>query len=254
MSADDTPGLIEDEICDNANAAATSRLRDMQRRIESRGLDPTGKEEMYRFSEIICRDEGGRRYDVPVAFLGDGAGENKLMQNSVGSGRMGTPLQLDEEEAIRRLHCCIGDIVQPVIDCLWADSEKYASDVAAAGFLVNEPGSTSQNWHRDGLDGFIDCFVPLIDLTDEMGPTAIKPCTHTYTGSVDTASDVDILMPLMRKGEVLLFDYRTIHRGQGNRSESSRTLAYAVWKRLERGKADAGDIHNFPAALTLEYD
>ena len=125
---------------------------------------------------------------------------------------------------------------------------------------MNEPGSNSQNWHRDGPDeGFIDCFVPLIDLNESVGPTAIQPGTHRTTGSVGDNDDKEggnVLVPLLNKGDVLLFDYRTIHRGLGNVSESTtRTLAYAVYRRKEESSTnDVGDVHNFPAALTLEYD
>ena len=67
----DRDGLIKSEICDNANQSAFSRVEEMHHRIESRGLDPTGVDEPYRFAEIVCRDEGGKRYDVPVPWLGD---------------------------------------------------------------------------------------------------------------------------------------------------------------------------------------
>lgn len=262
ISKHDESGLIKKEICDNANTAAATRLNDMRRRIESRGLDPTGVDEPYRFSEIICRDDGGKRYDVPIAFLGESSsdeeGQEGLQSSSVGSGRIGTPLEPNEEEAIAELHKRIDEITKPVMNSLWSQSD-FQSSVAAAGFLMNEPGSKSQNWHRDGPEeGFIDCFVPLIDLNESLGPTAIKPGTHTdKSGKVgETNNNNDVLVPILNKGEVLLFDYRTIHRGQGNKSKSiTRTLAYAVYKRKELGSMDtSGDIHNFPAALTLEYD
>ena len=110
-----------------------------------------------------------------------------------------------------------------------------------------------KKWHRDGPDeGYIDCFVPLIDLTSDMGPTILKPKTHI--GSVEDEGRA--VVPLLGKGDVLLFDYRTLHRGQGNMSKSTRTLAYAVFKRKGGTSTgdSSGDIHNFPAALTLEYD
>jgi len=251
-------GLIAGEICDNANHAATSRMEDMHRRIESRGLDPSGVEEPYRFSEIVCRDEGGKRFDVPVAFLGgnDKAVTNRIARD-VGSGRIGTPLAPFQHDAIKELHNGIDEIAKPVVDALWQRHEELNSHVAASGFLINKPGSQSQNWHRDGPDeGFIDCFVPLIDLTQSVGPTAIIPGTHTSTCSVDAYKKDGDCVPILNKGELLLFDYRTIHRGQGNRSKSTtRTLAYTVYKRMESGSRDfSGDVHNFPAALTLEYD
>ncbi|KAL7467867.1 hypothetical protein ACHAXS_008093 [Conticribra weissflogii] len=215
----------------------------MHRRIESRGLDPSGEEEPYRFSEIICRDEGGKRFDVPVTFL--------------GGGRIGTPLEPYQHDAIKVLHLCMDDIAKPVVDALWHGQGKRSSYVVASGFLINEPGSQSQDWHRDGpREGFIDCFVPLIDLTPSLGPTAIVPETHKSSSSVDACNKNDDCVPILKKGELLLFDYRTVHRGQGNRSKSTtRTLAYAVYKRIESGFEDfSGDIHNFPSALTLEYD
>jgi hypothetical protein len=61
-------GLIKQEICDGANEAAFTRVKEMHRRIESRGLDPLGISEPYRFAEIVCRDDGGRRFDVPLPW------------------------------------------------------------------------------------------------------------------------------------------------------------------------------------------
>jgi ectoine hydroxylase-related dioxygenase (phytanoyl-CoA dioxygenase family) len=98
------------------------------------------------------------------------------------------------------------------------------------------PGSQSQHWLRDGPDeGYIDCFVPLIDLNEGIGPTAIQPNTHTSTSNAEEAAYGDnILVPLLKKGDALLFDYRTIHCGLGNSSLSTiRTLAYAVFRRKD---------------------
>ena len=130
--------------------------------------------------------------------------------------------------------------------------------------------------------------MPLIDLKEELGPTALRPGTHSSpdkdcvadpyyhndeTGGEQKSYSEEEVAPLLQKGEVLMFDYRTLHRGQGNRSSStSRTLAYVVYKqrkKVDAGETDqnltsgdafgsseyaSGDIHNFPAALTLEYD
>jgi hypothetical protein len=49
-----------------ANKAALTRVKGLHRRIESRGLNPSGIDEPYRFAEIVCRDDGGRRFDVPL--------------------------------------------------------------------------------------------------------------------------------------------------------------------------------------------
>lgn len=249
--------IVDHKICDDADHAAITRLEEMQKRIVSRGLDPTGADEPYRFSEVICRDEGGKRYDVPVDWLGK---DEEIIHNAMGSGRIGTPLEQSQQDAIAKLQEAIDQIVKPVVETLWSsqqqqDEQQKSSYVAAAGFLINRPGSQSQNWHRDGPDeGYIDCFVPLVDLDNSLGPTALQPGTHHKEDGGDGA----VVVPLLQKGEILLFDYRTLHRGQGNQSEAvTRTLAYAVYKRKDHGESSNnhnGDIHNYPAALTLEYD
>ena len=246
-------GLISTRTIDQANESATSRLQDMQSRILRRGVDPNGIEDgPYRFAEIVCRDEGGLRYDVPLPWLGhdveDGDGsESSNTDSQVGSGRIGAPLTNMETEGVTHLHQAMDEIVPHVLEALWSSSSSY---VAAAGFLINKPGSKPQNWHKDGPDaGFIDCFVPLIDLNEELGPTAFR--------LDDNDTDTTGLVPLLNKGNILLFDYRTMHRGQGNTSEdTTRTLAYTVYRRREIDgmKKMSGDVHNFPAALTLEYD
>ena len=256
-------GLISSQIIEKANKSASSRLQDMQARISNRGVDPNGIEDgPFRYAEIICRDEGGLRYDVPLPWLGGGdIGDDNTTSNQVGSGRIGAPLSSMESEGVKGLHEAMDEIVPHVLEALWSNDQDNIIDditnfndrssyVAASGYLINKPGSKSQNWHKDGPDaGFIDCFVPLIDLNEEFGPTAFL---------LGDKEDNE-LVPMLNKGNILLFDYRTIHRGQGNTSEdTTRTLAYAVYRRRERDgdgtKKESGDVHNFPAALTLEYD
>ena len=45
----------------------------------------------YRFREVVCRDEGGRRFDVPVPWM-------------PGGGEAGTPLSEGQAGAIERFH------------------------------------------------------------------------------------------------------------------------------------------------------
>lgn len=258
-------GLISTQTIEKANESASSRLDDMHNRISNRGVDPNGIEDgPYRFAEIICRDEGGLRYDVPLPWLGgdhddSSSGNNHRENQDVGSGRVGAPLTTMETEGVTELHVAMDEIVPHVLETLWStdkdnnlddfNNNDRSSYVAASGFLINKPGSESQNWHKDGPDpGFIDCFVPLIDLNKELGPTAFL-----------LGDEKNELVPMLTKGNILLFDYRTIHRGQGNTSEdTTRTLAYAVYRQREVDgdgpTKESGDVHNFPAALTLEYD
>ena len=295
--------LISTKTINEASISAQSRLQDMQSRITSRGIDCTGIiDGPYRFAEIICRDDGGLRYDVPLPWLGDDGKSSRNVeektqqqqqqqrQQVVGSDRIGAPLSNLEKDGVVDLHMAVDQIVPPVLEALWSrddddsnniddedvnsssNTRSSSSYVAAAGFLINEPGSKAQNWHKDGPDpGFINCFVPLVDLTEELGPTAFSLDKHDgkddNIGHENDENDnrKNVLVPMLNKGNILLFDYRTLHRGQGNTSNDdiTRTLAYAVYcRRRTRGKGsidddevkESGDVHNFPAALTLEYD
>lgn len=53
-------------------------------------------------------------------------------------------------------------------------SNNSASWLASCGFLVNDPGSSSQECLCDGPDEvFLNAFVPICDLQHELGPTSI---------------------------------------------------------------------------------
>jgi hypothetical protein len=39
-----------------------------------------------------------------LSFLGERGSDDEIIQSDVGSGRIGTPLEMHQEEAIRRLH------------------------------------------------------------------------------------------------------------------------------------------------------
>lgn len=293
-------------LCDAVNQAIANHLTVLHTKIRNRGIDPRGLEDgPYRFREVICRD-GSPRFDVPVPWSGR-AGSTCMSseanaangENEADGGRdMQTQTQhmlsdFVEDAAARRavqeFHREVDDIVRPVMDALCAnDGTNSNADVptggdriartcraSSAGFLVNQPGSTSQAWHRDGPEeGYINAFVPLVDLSESLGPTAILSGTHTRpdirllgdkdgdgsgAASGDGDGDGDCgdgvpspIVPLLQKGQILLFDYRTLHRGLGNTNVEgglARTLAYVVYTR-----GSITDVHNFPDALTLEYD
>jgi len=296
------------------NTAINDHLSNLHRKIERRGIDPSGVDDgPYRFREVVCRD-GSPRFDVPVPV-------SSSIENDSGGDEGEKELVLadfiDDShacEVIETFHKKMDGIIQPVIDALWeedrdgnnnnnnnndnsnsnknnttGDHNENGGRATSAGFLVNKPGSTSQQWHRDGpTNGYINAFVPLVDLEESLGPTTILPRTHAmpdhyvrtndskdgsgvvtldgHTGD-DTGNDdgdgvVQLLpiTPMLKKGQILLFDYRTLHRGLGNTNiegggggggggGNSRTLAYVVYTR-----GSITDVHNFPDALTLEYD
>ena len=72
----------------------------------------------------------------------------------------------------------------------------------------------------------INVFVPLVDLTMDKGPTEFIPGSHVDF-DVPNASRI----ATCKAGSAILFDYRTKHRGLGNRSNDDRPLLYLTYAR-----------------------
>jgi hypothetical protein len=295
-------GVLSDRLCDTVDQAVMTRMEDLHGRIRNRGMDPQGVDDgPYRFREIVSRDEGGNRFDIPTTWCGSSFGEFPNLVDAAASldNDNGAPeWSHDLTKPLAEFHANLHSVIHPILE-EWQDRVKITTEaqrgngdtnstssntvnnhlinVAASGFLVNRPGSQAQHLHRDGPDpGYIDVFVPLITIKDmSLGPTELVLGTHT-TNTIDNKallpdnySTSTTVVPLLNKGDILLFDYRLLHRGLGNTSKNDivRTLAYVVYSKQQQPHSSEGsssnsnpnpagqqDIHNFPAALTLEFD
>jgi len=102
--------------------------------------------------------------------------------------------------------------------------------------LISTPGSPTQSWHADGghtsLTTHHPChvfnvFIPLVDVPLSMGPTELRPGTHVYTRDLARMMLLakakkrlrEAVVPELRRGDALLFDYRILHRGRANLSD-----------------------------------
>ena len=88
----------------------------------------------------------------------------------------------------------------------------------------------------------INVFIPLINITNhDLGPTEVVPRSHTqsrflYSDNADTRSQAKpmgptTVTPLMNVGDVLMFDFRTLHRGLANTALRNRpmlVLAFSI--------------------------
>lgn len=101
-------------------------------------------------------------------------------------------------------------------------------------FVVSTPGATTQGWHADGghvsLEEHKPChcfnvFIPLCDMPSlEWGPTELRPGSHYYTRNLAPMLLAarcrkelrPTVAPLLNQGDVLIFDYRILHRGLAN--------------------------------------
>ena len=235
---------ISDRILESCRSVASARLSDLLARVGRRGVDLWQRDdsgvaadglgvdaaagaEPFRYLELVHR-EGTGRYDMPLPWCVDGqAGD--------------VSLSAAEETAFGELHSAMDGVARPVVGALWA--EQAVSEEMRAGCVISEPGALAQPSHRDGPDGLVTVFAPLTAFVPRNGPTEVSPATHR--GGDDSSS----VAPLLQPGDVLLFDYRCLHRGLANQGNSRREVAYAVYAR-----DGVRDVQNFPSATTLEFD
>eukprot|EP00656_Telonema_subtile_P057348 TRINITY_DN9406_c0_g1_i3.p1 TRINITY_DN9406_c0_g1~~TRINITY_DN9406_c0_g1_i3.p1 ORF type:complete len:194 (+),score=33.72 TRINITY_DN9406_c0_g1_i3:144-725(+) len=106
--------------------------------------------------------------------------------------------------------------------------------------INSKPGSQHQRWHQgwrylfhpeERLPPYAAVVtIPLVDLSEEMGPTEICPGKKLRfyrgwscpEGSVAASSTM---------GTVAIFDYKTLHRGPANTASSDRPMVSLVFSR-----------------------
>jgi hypothetical protein len=132
--------------------------------------------------------------------------------------------------------------------------------------VVAAPGAPAQRQHRDyellfGEDELslrtppfaVTLGVPLVDLTDETGTTAMHPGTHRTLLRPGDAPQSAASHPLLEMGGAYFMDYRLLHHGTANRGASARPILYLVYARS--WWIDSGNYmeHNLPS-LVIDDD
>lgn len=133
-----------------------------------------------------------------------------------------------------------GIIGNPIVDASLA--ELLGADYAAYQLAVDVPyqGSEHQPLHSDvvravdaGLDieppSMISVNFPLVDIHEENGPLEILPGSQEVSLSAAPAllAKRHLRRVLLSRGDIVLRDLRTLHRGSPNRCSQPRPLA--VW-------------------------
>ena len=123
----------------------------------------------------------------------------------------------------------------------------------SVGIVCAYPGSEMQHLHADhpplfeeavGLSAFFPPYalhvvVPLVDLNEECGTTALWEGSHRIKSPGDekrcSAQATDTLQgasfPWPKMGDCYLMDYRLRHRGTPNRSNRPRPILYLIFSR-----------------------
>lgn len=125
--------------------------------------------------------------------------------------------------------------------------------------VIATPGAEEQKWHADGghlnLERHLPChclnvFVSMVDMSLELGPTEFRPGTHYHTRNLApmilAAKARKTLrpptLPILKKGDMVLFDYRILHRGKKNFSlDQNRAVLVMTFS-----KCWFKDVLNYP--------
>lgn len=133
-----------------------------------------------------------------------------------------------------------GAIVSQMVDPL-LDNDVQLSSLSV---VVSCPEAAKQHVHRDYSHLFghsqiggllpvygINVAVPLVDIDAELGPTAFWPGSHRWPDDHPRELEASMVVETVRRGDIMLIDYRTLHAGMPNRSQRMRPIAYLVYVR-----------------------
>ncbi len=108
------------------------------------------------------------------------------------------------------------------------------------GAFVSLAGAEEQHIHRDSPFLFdaaiapllpahaLTLAIPLIDMNDSHGTTALWPASHRWKERND---EVPPIAPDVPAGSCMLWDFRLLHRGTENRSERHRPVIHSTYAR-----------------------
>ena len=148
----------------------------------------------------------------------------------------------------------------PILSQVLASLLGSQFGISSFGSVVTLPGAGDQPIHFDHPPLFetekdctslppyaITVVVPLVDIKEETGSTAIWEGSHRKSGSrknllglMNDPSWNGSVHPLPKLGDVYLMDYRVIHGGMANNCDQPRPILYLVY-----GRPWFRDAYNF---------
>lgn len=216
-------GLVPKCLVERAAAAAATELDDMLARVAAVGIEPS--DDSFSFAEVVHRSR--RRYDLRLDLRR-------------------TPPTAPWEA----LGHAAAAWSTPVLAAAGIDE----LEPAVHGLITSLPGAANQRFHSDGARGSYNVIVPLVDTAEARIGTEFWPRSHEDLSAAAEAQALleqpaeaaeaavqasrrEVVQPRLRAGELLLYDYRVIHRGPANAGPSSRAIFYGAWA----SAASAGD-------------
>ncbi|MCA9636404.1 MAG: phytanoyl-CoA dioxygenase family protein [Myxococcales bacterium] len=231
------PECLPSAQVEGYRGAAEERLAGCLQRITDLGHPPLGRGTPNGFAEIVARAPG--RYD---------------MLHGTASPPFDGPEVRDNPQWMPLVRRLLGG----------------EASLLFCGLLMTMGGAKEQPWHTDGEHLFgpevgilpphcLNVFIPLVDITPEIGGTEFCPGSHFLTAGIPEIYEQSQdhvrrigwhgrrLPATIPAGAVLLFDYRLLHRGLANQTDRTRPILYLTfcrpWFR---------DVHNFPERRLFE--
>lgn len=199
--------LLPPEFAAECCVHAQEAFDDLTREMAARGI-ALGDKTKGGFREIVKRTSG--RYEM-LYRMDEGIFENA----PGGNGRLARALA--------------ETWLKPFLDATMGEDWRLMRQA----LLVSFPGSTEQQWHVDGdhlsRERHLPChamnvFIALDEITQEMGPTELRPASQFLTRDLKRQLLLakikkrlhKTVQPGFNPGDACLFDYRTLHRGMPN--------------------------------------
>jgi hypothetical protein len=135
--------------------------------------------------------------------------------------------------------------------------------LGSMNLVASFPGAKMQHIHRDNPHLFedfppigpalplyaVNVSIPLIDIDNSIGPTAIWPGSHRSPTTQMSPAAMQTMA--FQRGDCILMDYRTVHAGMPNLSAIVRPILYLVYGR-EWFFDDGNHRHRVPLDMPLE--
>jgi len=235
--------VMDAALVESARALSESRLAQLLSKVEARGCDPL--EQQFRFKEVAHRQRS--RWDLQLQVPGQGD------SNSVWS-QLCNQVIAAAEPIIRE-----------------AQGDAYTGmEPQMIGAVISRPGARVQRFHCDDDAIFFaaakadpsyriyNVFIPLVDVdengdgTEFWAAPALEDSARALARHFLSAPAVKknlpdieegIQAPACKAGGLILYDYRTVHRGLANSLERGRERPVAY---VTLATGGARDTYNFP--------
>ena len=234
-----TNPVADADLVDSCAAHCHSTLNGLLAEVEAAGCDTN--EQMYRFHNICHRQR--KRWDILIP-----------RQSNARWARLLDAAMATAAPIIREAQGSAFTEVSPLM----------------CGAVISRPGARVQRFHVDATHAHFAAsradpsirmytvFIPLVAISEDGDGTMFWPSpvldessralAKHMLGAPDSALDAgDLDAPATPAGGLIIFDYRTIHRGLANAEVGGRERPVAY---ITYATGGARDEHNFPRTTT----